>query len=76
MVAWTHHQAMTPPAPGEITATRQQAGLTQTQAAALLHTSLRAWQQWEHGDRRMHPAMWELFRIKTVSSQPRTEDES
>ncbi|HAZ61178.1 MAG TPA: transcriptional regulator [Gammaproteobacteria bacterium] len=24
----------------------------------------RVWQQWEAGDRRMHPAMWELFQIK------------
>ena len=34
------------------------------QAAALVHTSPRAWLQWESGDRRMHPAFWELARIK------------
>ncbi len=33
--------------------------------AAQVHTSRRAWQQWETGDRRMHPAFWELFAIKS-----------
>jgi len=32
----------------------------QDQCAEALHTSRRAWQQWERGDRRMHPAFWEL----------------
>lgn len=52
------------PAPAEVRAAREAAGLSQTAAAALVHTSLRAWQQWEAGERRMHPAFWELFRIK------------
>lgn len=30
----------------------------------MLHTTVRVWQQWEAGDRRMHPAFWELFMIK------------
>jgi DNA (cytosine-5)-methyltransferase 1 len=38
--------------------------LTQTRAAELVHGSLRGWQQWEAGDRRMHPAFWELFLLK------------
>jgi len=29
-----------------------------------LHASRRAWQQWEHGDRKMHAAFWELANIK------------
>lgn len=53
------------PVPAEIRAARESAGLTQTAAGALLHTTCRTWQQWEAGDRRMHPAFWELFRIKT-----------
>ena len=53
------------PAPHEIVAARHAAGLTQTQAAAILHASLRAWQQWEAAERRMHPAFFELFRMKT-----------
>lgn len=55
------------PAPKEIAAAREAAGLTQTAAADLLHTSCRSWQQWEAGDRRLHPAFWELFRIKVES---------
>lgn len=61
--------ATTPPGevPGrvEIKAARESLGLTQTQAAAVVHCKLRAWQQWEAGDRQMHPAFWELFCIKT-----------
>lgn len=54
------------PSPAEVRAAREAAGLTQTAAAALLHTTCRTWQQWEAGDRKMHPAFWELFRIKTA----------
>jgi DNA (cytosine-5)-methyltransferase 1 len=40
-------------------------GLTQQEAADLLHLTLRAWQRYEYGERRMHPALWELFLLKT-----------
>lgn len=57
------------PAPAEVRAAREAAGLTQTQAAALVYASLRNWQQWEQEEganaRRMHPGLWELFHIKT-----------
>lgn len=53
------------PTPAEIRAARQEAGLTQTQAAAMVHTTCRVWQQWEAGDRKMHPAFWELWCIKS-----------
>lgn len=36
----------------------------QDKCAYMLHTSRRAWQQWEKGDRNMHPAFWELINIK------------
>jgi DNA-binding transcriptional regulator YiaG len=52
------------PTPEQVRAAREAARLTQTQAAALVHTTCRTWQQWEAGDRRMHPTFWELFRIK------------
>jgi DNA (cytosine-5)-methyltransferase 1 len=52
------------PAPASIRSAREAAGLTQTQAAELVHGSLRTWQQWEAGDRRMHGGLWELFRLK------------
>lgn len=52
------------PTPAAIEARRRQAGLTQSAAAALVHSSLRGWQQWEAGHRKMHPAFWELFLYK------------
>lgn len=54
------------PLPGAIRAARAAAGLTQTAAGALVYSSLGAWQQWKAGLRRMHPALWELFNIKTA----------
>lgn len=53
------------PAPEEIKAARAAAGLTQTQAAAVVYSSIKAWQTWEDGTRRMHPGLWELFNVKT-----------
>ena len=50
--------------PDDVRAARKAAGLSQTEAATLVHVALRTWQQWEAGDRRMHPAAWELFCIK------------
>ena len=55
------------PSRKEVRAAREAAGLTQTAAAALVHTTCRNWQQWEAGDRRMHPGLWELFRIKSAT---------
>jgi DNA (cytosine-5)-methyltransferase 1 len=55
---------MTSPTPEQIRQVRELAGLSQTQAAAIVHASLRTWQHWEAGDRVMHPAFWDLFNIK------------
>lgn len=52
------------PTPDAIRCARKAAGLSQTAAAALIYCTLRGWQEWEAGNRRMHPALWELFRIK------------
>ena len=64
------HPARNPP-PAEVRAAREAAGLTQAQAAALVHASPRNWQQWEQEEganvRRMHPGLWELFQIKTAA---------
>jgi DNA (cytosine-5)-methyltransferase 1 len=49
---------------GQIKQARKDAGLTQSQAAKLIHCSLGAWQKWEIGSRKMHPAFFELFTIK------------
>ncbi len=53
------------PMPFEIRAAREAAGITQSAAGALVCCQLRTWQQWEAGDRKMHPGLWELFKIKT-----------
>lgn len=55
-----------PPAPADIRTARTTAGLTQTEAARLIHSTLRAWQEWEAGNRQMHPGLWELFRLKAA----------
>lgn len=55
------------PTPEEIRAAREAAKLSQTAAGTLVHTTCRTWQQWEAGDRKMHPAFWELFRIKSAT---------
>jgi putative transcriptional regulator len=56
----------TSPTPDALRAARNRAGLTQTEAARLVHSKLRAWQKWEWGESRMHPALWELFSLKTA----------
>lgn len=59
------------PTTEQIATARAKAGLTQSAAGALVHVSVNQWQKWEYGKARMHPAMWELFLIKTgnISTQ-------
>ena len=52
------------PAPEHIIITREKAGLSQEKAAKIIYSSLRTWQHWEAGESRMHPGLWELFKIK------------
>ncbi len=52
-------------APADIRAARKAASLTQTEAGALCHRSLRAWQDAEHGLRNLDKAAWELFLLRT-----------
>lgn len=64
------------PSSKQIKQTREQSGLTQTQAAALIYKGLRTWQGWETqegspGHRKMDPAFWELFKIKITMSNER-----
>lgn len=56
---------MISPSPETIKSKRQELGLTQTKAAELVYTTCRVWQQWEAGDRKMHPAFFELFTLKS-----------
>lgn len=48
---------------------RKAAGLTQTTAAALIHSTLRTWQDWEADKADMHAGLWELFKIKTTNKK-------
>lgn len=66
------------PSPRQVRAARELAGLTKTQAGALVHTTCRAWQQWEaepgtRNHRAMHPAFWELFQNKIANALPLLE---
>jgi len=42
----------------ELVAFREKYNLTQTEAAKLAMSTMRTWQLWETGERRMHPAIW------------------
>lgn len=55
------------PTPDLIVAARLKSGLTQSAAAALVHASLRGWQDWEYGKGKkpMPLVYWELFLRKT-----------
>lgn len=52
------------PEPSEIKATRLEEKLTQAEAADLIHSRLRTWQDWEAGKAKMHAGLWELFLLK------------
>jgi hypothetical protein len=53
------------PTPAEITASREAAGLTQAQAAELVHLGAQPrWAEYENGLRPIDLARWELFLIK------------
>ena len=52
------------PDPEQVRERRKLAGLTQTQAATLVCAKLRTWQDWEAGNVKMHPGLWELFILK------------
>ena len=55
---------MNQPTPQQIARKRNDAGLTQTQASALINRTLRTWQKYEGGDLPMDPVLWEMFNIK------------
>lgn len=48
---------------------REAAGLTQAEAAALIGFSVRAWQAWELGTRRMRAVLLDTFRATVVVRQ-------
>lgn len=57
------------PSKEEIAAARAAAGLTVKAAAELIYCTENGWQQWEAGERRMHPAFFELFKIKAAERE-------
>lgn len=52
------------PTPEQVREAREGLEMTQTDAAASIYATLRTWQDWEAGVRKMHPAMFELFQLK------------
>lgn len=66
---------MEQPTPEQIRAARKAAGLTQAEAASLVHAaSYRTWQDWEAGRRPMPLMAWELFCIKCARLRPPPQD--
>ena len=59
----------TSPTSSDLKACRMTAGLTQTEAGALVGAALRTWQSWEAGDRKMPEAKWELFCLKVIAKK-------
>ena len=57
----------TSPTASDLKAFRITAGLTQTEAGALVGAALRTWQAWEAGDRKMPAPKWELFCMKVIA---------
>lgn len=53
------------PSPQLILRARLASGLSQTKAAAVVWCQIRAWQQWEVGERKMQIGLFELFCLKT-----------
>ena len=57
----------TSPTSSDLKAFRITAGLTQTEAGALVGAAFRTWQSWEAGDRKIPEAKWELFCMKVIA---------
>jgi DNA-binding transcriptional regulator YiaG len=53
------------PTPEDVKEMRSAARLTQKKAAAVLYHKLSSWQHYEQNDRKMPPALRELFLLKT-----------
>ena len=56
---------LTPPTTNQISAARENSGLTQLQAAALVHVDIRSWRRWELAERGVNMAAWELFLLRS-----------
>ncbi len=52
------------PTPDAVREARHAAKLSQSQAAVLIDGTMRAWQGYEAGERKMHPGLWRLFQAR------------
>lgn len=59
------------PKPEHIIAKRIAHGLSEKQASDVIYSTEAAWKRWESGERPLHPAMWELFLLKTDGAMAR-----
>jgi putative transcriptional regulator len=62
----SRHSSNANPQPESIRALRESAGLSQTAFGVEVHSGLRTVQDWESGQRRMHPGLWELVVFKNA----------
>lgn len=53
------------PTAAQISAARERAGLSQQQAAELVHVDIRSWRRWELAERGINMAAWELFLLRS-----------
>lgn len=63
-----NRSAASNPTPAEVRAARQKAGHTEQQAARLIYATETTWKEWETEQserRRMHPASFELYLLKS-----------
>lgn len=56
--------AVSQPTPPQIKDARQSCDMTQKEAGELVYGTRRTWQDWERGERGMHPGLFELFLLK------------
>jgi len=59
------------PSKEEVIAARLLAGHNQKEAAEVIHSTLSTWQKWEYDQRKMHPALFALYRLKTMDNRER-----
>ena len=52
------------PKPDELREFRRVHGMSTQEAGELVHVTAKAWERWEAGERPMHPAFFELARLK------------
>ena len=53
------------PTPDQIRAARLAAGLSQSEAAVIIKSSKRSWENWEQDRVKMHPGLFDYFLIKS-----------